>query len=223
MFTGIIEGRGRVEALGADGPEIRLRVASPFAEAPARGESVAVDGVCLTVAAGGPGWFEAVLSPETLARTTLQRLAPGEGVNLERALRLGDRLGGHLVQGHVDGVGTVAWSRPEGSGARLCVRLPPELRPLVVMKGSIAVDGVSLTVAALSEDRFEVALIPETLSRTGLGEAGAGRAVNLEMDMMGRYVVEYLRGRERSDAPALVTREHLSRHGFGGRSDEREA
>src|SRR5437867_2233199 len=127
MFTGIVEGTGRVEARSRRGNETRLRVAAPFLiPALERGASIAVDGVCLTVIDGGPGWFEVVLSPETLSRTTLALRAAEQRVNLERPLRLGDRLGGHLVQGHVDDVGLVEGIRPEGSGARVRIRFPAE-------------------------------------------------------------------------------------------------
>lgn len=218
MFTGIIEGTGRVTACGRAGADVRLRIEAPFLEEPRRGESVATDGVCLTVVAGGAGWFEAIASPETLSRTTLGRLSRGDRVNLERPLRVGDRLGGHLVQGHVDAVAIVESSRPEGSGRRVRIGIPAGLQDLIVMKGSIAVDGVSLTVAARLPQAFEVALIPETLAITRLSEYAAGTRVNLEVDMMGRYVIEYLKGmgfrRERG-----VTREHLARHGFGEREE----
>lgn len=213
MFTGIIECQGTIESRSVGPQETRLRIATPFPEAPERGESIAVDGVCLTAVAGGPGWFEAVVSPETLSRTTLGGLEAGVRVNLERALRLGDRLGGHLVQGHVDAVGRVAGVRPEGSGARMSIAFPAELAPLVVFKGSVAVDGVSLTVAARGEGTFEVALIPETLEVTGLGTRRAGDRVNLEVDLIGRYVVEAVRGRE-SRETAPVTRALLDRQGF---------
>jgi riboflavin synthase len=213
MFTGIIEGQGRIEGRTGGPDEIRLRVVLPFEEAPVRGESLAVDGVCLTAVAMGAGWFEAVVSPETLARTTLGDRAPGDRVNIERALRLGDRLGGHLVQGHVDAVGRVEEVRAEGSGKRMRIAFPRELAALIVHKGSVAVDGVSLTVAARGEDTFEVALIPETLEVTGLGARKAGERVNLEVDPIGRYVLEAVRQRTVNEA-APVTRELLARHGF---------
>jgi len=213
MFTGIIEGQGKVEGRSDGHGETRLRIAAPFKDVPARGESIAVDGVCLTAVAGGAGWFEAVVSPETLSRTTLADRDSGDRVNIERALRMGDRLGGHLVQGHVDAVGRVESVQVEGSGTRMRISFPEELASLIVFKGSVTVDGVSLTVATRGEEAFEVALIPETLDVTGLGSRRAGDRVNLEVDLIGRYVVEALRGRERRE-PAPVTRELLDRHGF---------
>ena len=143
-------------------------------------------------------------------------------VNLERALRAGDRLGGHIVQGHVDGVGVVEAMRPEGTGARTRVRFPAGLSDCIVTKGSIAVDGVSLTVADVRVRCFEVALIPETLASTRLREYAPGTAVNLEVDIMGRYVVEYLRGRAAgSRSGPAVTRDDLARHGFAGKEGSR--
>ena len=222
MFTGLVETSGRVERLETGAAEVRLRVSAPFAAEIERGESLAVDGVCLTAVQRGATWFEAVVSPETLSRTTLGLRAPGDRVNLERALRPGDRLGGHIVQGHVDGVGVVESVEPEGSGRRVGIRFPADLDDFIVMKGSIAVDGVSLTVAARSATRFEVALIPETLDVTHLGAYAPGTAVNLEVDMMARYVVEYLKSHVAGGraAPA-VTREHLARHGFAGKEGSR--
>jgi len=214
MFTGLIEGMGTIETVSGDANERRLRVSAAFLGTPSRGESIAVDGVCLTAAESGDGWFEAVLSEETLQRTTLGRRASRERVNLERPLRLGDRLGGHLVQGHVDATGVLLESRPEGSGARVRIGFGKDLAPLIVEKGSIAVDGISLTVAARGDAWFEAALIPETLRVTTIGLRSPGDQVNLEADMVGRYVLESLRARE-SRAEAPVTREYLTRHGFG--------
>jgi riboflavin synthase len=215
MFTGIIEGLGRLEARHGGPEEMRLRVGTPFPEPATRGASIAVDGVCLTVVDSGAGWFEAVVSPETSSRTTLGRVAEGDPVNLERALRVGDRLDGHLVQGHVDATGRVEETRREGSGLRMRISLPADLEPFVVMKGSIAVDGVSLTVAARTEGAFEVALVPATLAATGLERRTAGAAVNLEVDLVGRYVVQALGvARGTRAAGGSITRELLEQHGF---------
>ncbi|HEV8702468.1 MAG TPA: riboflavin synthase [Candidatus Polarisedimenticolia bacterium] len=215
MFTGLVESTGRVQGIERHGDEARLRVEASFSPDLHRDESVAVDGVCLTIVRRTGRWFEAIVSPETLARTTLGLKTAGDRVNLERALRLGDRLGGHLVQGHVDGVGIVESVRPEGGGSRVGIGFPAALAECIVLKGSIAVDGVSLTVASRGRLSFEVALIPETLAVTRLGEYAAGTPVNLEVDMMGRYVVEYLKGRQPAGRPhPAVTREHLVRHGF---------
>ncbi len=194
MFTGLVSDMAVVERVAPrqGGARITLRPATTPVDALALGESVACSGACLSVVERGQGLvsFEAV--PETLSRTTLGTWRAGTRVNLERALALGDRLGGHLVAGHVDAVGEVLSRTPEGQGARLALRLPADLAPLVAEKGSIAIDGVSLTVAAVGRDRFEVALIPDTLSRTTLGEAGPGTRVNLEADLMARHVARLL-------------------------------
>jgi len=190
MFTGLVSDLGAVERLvpRQGGARLTLRPRSMRVDELVLGESVACSGVCLTVVerGGGLASFDAV--PETLSRTTVGAWRPGSLVNLERALALGDRLGGHLVQGHVDAVGEVLARTPEGQGARLALSLPAAIAPLVAEKGSIAVDGISLTVASAGRDRFEVALIPETLARTTLGEARPGTKVNLEADVVARHV-----------------------------------
>jgi riboflavin synthase len=178
----------------------------------ALGESIACSGCCLTVAERGGGTVSFDAVPETLARTTLGSWRPGTRVNLERALALGDRLGGHLVQGHVDAVGEVLARAAEGQGVRLTLSLPVAIAPLVAEKGSIAVDGVSLTVARVGRDRLEVALIPETLVRTTLGEAAAGTRVNLEADVVARHVA---RLHEFAGAGGLDLAA-LERWGYGG-------
>jgi riboflavin synthase len=190
MFTGLISDVATVERVvpRQGGARLTLRpTALPIRDL-VLGESIACSGCCLTVSevAGDLVSFDAV--PETLSRTTIGSWRPGTRVNLERALAIGDRLGGHLVAGHVDAVGEVIARAVEGEGARLTVSLPREIAPLVAEKGSVAVDGVSLTVARAHRDRFELALIPETLARTTLGAAAAGTKVNLEADVVARHV-----------------------------------
>jgi riboflavin synthase len=191
MFTGIIEGTGTVAALAAaaDASGARLEVeASWLAGQLGLGESVAVNGCCLTVAEPTPAGFAADLVAETLRRTALGGLEAGDRVNLERPLPLGGRLGGHLVQGHVDGVATVLNRTAVGEGEEVRIELPADLERYVVEKGSIAVDGVSLTVAATGPGWFAVALVPHTLEVTTLGERHPGDPVQLEVDMVAKYI-----------------------------------
>jgi riboflavin synthase len=190
MFTGLITDIGVVERVSprSGGARLTVRPAALPVDELELGESVACSGACLTVATRGGGLMEFEAVPETLSRTTLGSFRPGRRINLERALRLADRLGGHLVAGHVDAVGEVLSVTAEGQGARLTISLPAAIAPLVAEKGSVAVDGVSLTVASAGRDRFEVALIPETLRRTTLGEARPGTEVNLEADLLARHV-----------------------------------
>jgi riboflavin synthase len=190
MFTGLVEALGEVERVAPRGGGRRLEVRVPeeLTAETRLGDSVAVSGACLTVVGVDPGRLAFDLAEETVRVTTLGELAAGDRVNLERPLRLGARLGGHLVLGHVDGVGGVSAVTPEGAGRRLTVEVPSPLRPLLVPKGSVAVDGVSLTVAALGPTTFDVALIPHTLAVTTLGAGAVGRRVNLEMDVLGKYV-----------------------------------
>jgi riboflavin synthase len=196
VFTGIVREVGRVESLNGESAGIRLRVAAPVtASSTAAGDSVAVNGVCLTavVVEGGVLAFDAV--PETLSRSSLSRLVEGGSVNIEPAVRAGEPLGGHIVQGHVDGVGSVLRLEPEGEGARLTVEAPPELLRYVVEKGSVTVEGVSLTIAALASDSFEIALVPHTLRATTLGSLAPGDDVNLEVDVLAKYVERLLGAR----------------------------
>jgi riboflavin synthase len=193
MFTGIVREVGRVASLtgGADG--VRLEIEAPETAATTEiGDSVALNGVCLTAVgvADGRIAFDAV--PETLARTSLERLAAGARINIEPSLRVGDSMGGHNVQGHVDGVGHVRSVEPEGEGRRLTIDTPPDLLRYIVEKGSIAVEGTSLTIAALDDTGFAVALIPHTLTATTLGELEPGDAVNLEADVLAKYVERLL-------------------------------
>ncbi len=195
MFTGLIAEVGTVPRLAQKGAEAELFVScGQIIQGAKPGDSICVDGACVTVERLTKEGFTAFLSRETLNRTTLGDLSPGAAVNLEAALRPTDRLGGHLVQGHVEGVGTVLALERVGEGATLRVELPEDLVPFVVSKGSIALAGVSLTVAALRGREVEVAVIPASLKVTTLGSATPGRRVNVETDVVGRYIVAYLRG-----------------------------
>jgi riboflavin synthase len=188
MFTGLIEDMGRVEALERDAAGARLRIATRLAAEIGGGDSIAVDGVCLTATAVDVAGFETEVMNQTLAVTALDGLAVGSGVNLELAMKASARLGGHIVQGHADGIGEVVRLDQDGFARRLRVRLGPELIRYVVAKGSIALQGVSLTVAALGDDWVEVSLIPETLERTNLGRVALGGGVNVECDVVAKYV-----------------------------------
>jgi riboflavin synthase len=189
MFTGIVEELGEVLTLDVAGDSARLTVRAPLVtEDAAHGASIAVNGVCLTVVEVADGTFTADVMRETLERSSLAGLAAGERVNLERAVRASDRLGGHIVQGHVDGVDEVQSRTPGDRWDVVRIGLPPGLARYVVVKGSIAVDGVSLTVSGLGADWFEVSLIPTTLELTTLGERKPGDWVNLEVDVIAKYV-----------------------------------
>jgi len=192
MFTGIVEECATVLALEGD----RLSVSCRSIDADGHvGDSIAVNGVCLTIVARGGGGLGFDLSEETLARSSLGHLGPGDAVNLERAVTLSARLGGHLVQGHVDGVGEIVrMESGDDGGAVLTVRVPPALMRYVVEKGSITLDGVSLTVAGIVEDGIRIALIPHTLAATTLGAAGQGDQVNIEVDVIAKYVERLMEG-----------------------------
>lgn len=200
MFTGIVQEVGIVKELRPVSGGARITVHAPRTAAVLEiGDSVCTHGACLTCVAKEDGAFVADLSQETLSRTTLGRLRPGAPVNLEPALRLADRLGGHLVTGHVDGVGRLEAEAPSGEGKILTFIAPPNVMRYCIEKGSICVDGVSLTVAGLTERTFWVALIPHTLQVTTLGRLQVGDPVNLEADLIGKYVEKLLSGGERSD------------------------
>jgi riboflavin synthase alpha subunit len=194
MFTGIVREIGLVEAVERGGEGARLRVRARLAPDLAEGDSVSVNGTCLTVASGADGAFDADVVNQTLSVTTLGELEPGQSVNLEPALRAGDPLGGHLVQGHIDAVGEVAAVSEDGFSRRVLVTAPIELRRYLAEHGSVAVDGVSLTIAGLSDEGFEVALIPETLNRTTLDRLAQGERVNLEVDVIARYAERLMQG-----------------------------
>jgi riboflavin synthase len=189
MFTGLIESLGTVRQLHTDGAGRHLFVAEPtMAPQLTLGESVAVNGACLTVVEHDVETFRFQIGPETLQRTNLGDLTPGDAVNLERSMRMGDRLGGHLVQGHVDGLGRIARRERQGDWEMVWFRCPAELAAQMVNKGSVAVDGISLTLVDVSADGFSVALIPHTLAVTTLGRKAPGDTVNVETDLLAKYV-----------------------------------
>jgi riboflavin synthase len=188
MFTGLVQDRGRILALERTEDGVRLRVGTTLAADLGSGDSIAVNGVCLTAVDVGEDAFTAEVMHETLRRSSLGEAGEGGAVNLELALRASDRLGGHIMQGHVDGLGRVAGVREDGFARIVTVEAPADLLRYVVEKGSIAVDGVSLTVARVDDGSFDVSLIPETLERTNLGATDAGRTVNLEVDVVAKYV-----------------------------------
>jgi riboflavin synthase len=203
MFTGIIEELGQIREVREVGDGLRLYIAATrVLEDASIGSSIAVNGCCLTVVERGDDWWAADVQVESVRRTCLGSLEVGDAVNLERPVRLSDRLGGHIVQGHVDTTGTVVERAPEADGSvRMRLRAPTEMLRYVIEKGSVAVDGVSLTVAEVHADGFSVALVPHTLEVTTLGRKEAGSPVNLEPDMVAKYVATYV---ERIGAPAFT-------------------
>lgn len=220
MFTGIIEGPGVVRNFQpAAGGGRRLGVAAEFDLGDTRlGDSIAVSGACLTVVAVGKNWFEADVAPETLTRTTLGRLRPGQVVNLERALRLSDRLGGHLVTGHVDGTGVIRDRQPAGNALIIRVGIEPDLSVLMVEKGSVAIDGISLTINNRGRDFVEVSVIPHTAGMTTIGAGRPGDVVNLETDIIGKYVRQLI-SRDpdeelKKKGDQVIDREFLTKAGF---------
>ncbi len=219
MFSGLVEEKGRVVRVRRTAEGIRVRVAASFAGDLRRGESVSLNGVCQTVVDADTEAFEVEAVAQTLSVTTLGALRAGAEVNLERAVRAGDRLGGHFVTGHVDGVGRVEVLVRDGGGARLVVRLPEGLGRYVVPRGSIAIDGVSLTAAAVTGERVEIALIPETLRATLAGGYRAGAEVNVEADVLAKHQEKLLAARgdgegSGGDAAGGLTEERLRELGF---------
>jgi len=193
MFTGIVEHRGSVLAVESANGGMRLVVDTGPLPQIELGGSIAVNGVCLTGVESGPGQIAVDVVSETLSRSTLGELQPGDPVNLERPMAAGGRFDGHIVQGHVDGVGVIAAVEPEGQGKRMRLRVPDALNRYVIEKGSITVDGVSLTVAAVEGEEVDVALIPHSLQVTTLGLRAVGEKVNLEVDLIAKYVEKLLR------------------------------
>jgi len=208
MFTGIIEEVGAIAR--RSGADLAI-MAEKVCDRLALGESVSVDGACMTVAALTENGFVVQVSQESFERTTLGRLQPGHAVNLERALRVGDRLGGHFVQGHVDGVGRIEKVTNQGAFALWQFRAPDSVAPYLVPKGSVAIDGISLTVVEPQGDLFGVALIPTTLNETTLSSKRVGDPVNMEADLIGKHIMHYMKGEARGG----ITQAFLSQHGFG--------
>ncbi|WP_456432457.1 riboflavin synthase [Thermosulfuriphilus sp.] len=211
MFTGIVEGLGRIEYLERRASGLKLRLSPPFpASELALGESVAVNGVCLTVIKINQTTANFDVSPETLSRTTLGELRPGDQVNVERAVRASDRLGGHIVTGHVDGIGWVLSRRQKGDFFFYEIELPKGLSKYVIEKGSIAIDGISLTVNAISGNIINLAIIPHTAQLTTMGRRRPGERVNIEVDIIGKYIEKLL-------SPwkgGKISEDFLRQHGF---------
>lgn len=215
MFTGLIEEIGHVQRVRREGGIVKLAVKGQQATSSlAIGDSIAVDGTCLTVTRTVPTLFEADLSEETLARTTLGERQVGNPVNLERPCRPTDRLGGHFVSGHIDGVGTIREIRETKGMWWFFIAYPEALRPLLVEKGSVAVDGISLTVGSLSDRSFGIAIIPHTYHHTTLGSKQVEQRVNLETDLLGKYVVRYLQGLGSLTHKTALTETRLQELGF---------
>ncbi|MDY6825060.1 MAG: riboflavin synthase [Thermodesulfobacteriota bacterium] len=226
MFTGIIEGFGTIKAVRPAGRGKRVGVATGFdLHGTAVGDSIAVNGACLTVVSLSGSMFEADAAPETLSRTTLGRLHAGEQVNLERALRFSDRLDGHIVTGHIDGTGAIRSLRQLDNAVIVTVGVDAGLSRYIVQKGSVAVDGISLTVNDCGEDFFEVSIIPHTAAITTIGSRNLGDPVNIETDIIGKYVAHFLFAKNAKDMPAAqkgpgasvaqgISREFLAKAGF---------
>lgn len=216
MFTGIIQSVGKIAAIEQKGGDARLRVDAGGLDMTEvnTGDSIAVSGVCLTAVEHSVSEFVADVSGETLSRTMLGRMCPGDPVNLEKALTLRTPLGGHLVSGHVDGVGKVVSREPEGRSVRFRFEAPATLARYIAEKGSICVDGVSLTVNTVSGAEFTVNIVPHTLARTTLDNLRPGSEVNLEVDLLARYLERLMLGDDAIRGDSSVTREFLARHGF---------
>jgi riboflavin synthase len=216
MFTGIIQAVGKIATIDPKGGDARVCVATgklDLADVKI-GDSIAVSGVCLTVVALSGDGFTADVSGETLARTVFTSLRGGDPVNLEKALTPTTRLGGHLVSGHVDGLGTVADRQDDGRSVRFRIKAPDALAKYIAEKGSICMDGVSLTVNAVHGAEFEINIVPHTLNETTLGLFKPGRGVNLEVDLLARYLERLLLGEQAAQSGATLTREFLAQHGF---------
>ncbi len=215
MFTGLIQSVGKVQSLKRQGNSAQLQVSSSLVDNGLQlGESIAVNGACLTVTAWNKSSFSVDISPETMQCTTLGKLAPNQLVNLERALRLSDRLGGHLVSGHIDCIATVRRRHQDQNAIRFEFAVPPEVMRYLVVKGSVAVDGISLTVNRVEADRFAVTVIPHSLEMTTLNDCREGSQVNIETDLLGRYVERLLVGRTAASQDQELNVDFLAKNGF---------
>ena len=220
MFTGLVEELGKIKSITKGTKSARLTIAGRVVLQDVKlGDSIAVNGTCLTVVEYTQRSFTADVMPETVRSTVLAELKPGDVVNLERTLRLGDRLGGHIVSGHVDGVGVIRSKERSDNAIVVTVEAPPQVMRYIIAKGSIAIDGTSLTIVDYGADWFSVSLIPHTASLTTVGLKEVGSKVNLEADVLGKYVAKLLglqSGDEKKQAPSGLTMEFLQQHGFGG-------
>lgn len=215
MFTGIIEELGTVRSLTVQSEAARLTVAAHKVLTDVRiGDSIAVNGVCLTVVSFSSGEFTVDVMPETFRKTNLMQLKPGNPVNLERAMALGGRLGGHLVSGHVDGVGIISEKKTEGNAVVFRFTAPPEVLRFIIPKGSVGIDGISLTVADTAPDSFSVSVIPHTAAHTTLGKKNPGDMVNLENDLIGKYVERLLHAHRETERRDDISLEFLKANGF---------
>jgi riboflavin synthase len=222
MFTGLIEGTGTLVRTDRHGPDAKMVIQADYAMGTiVLGESIAVDGACLTVVSFDKKVFTVDVSAETLERTTLGRKTPGSRFNLERAMRLGDRLGGHLVSGHVDGIGTLKQRYSEGRSWRLVIGMPTVLNRYIIAKGSIAINGISLTVNGCESDQFDVNIVPHTARMTTIADWQSGTEVNLETDVIGKYVEKMVQAWSTSPGsdqpaspPSSIDADFLRKHGF---------
>ena len=216
MFTGIIQDVGKIAVIEQRGGDVRVRIDTGRFDMSNvnTGDSIAVSGICLTAVEHSTSGFSADVSGETLSRTTLVGFRPGDAVNLEKALTLGTPLGGHLVSGHVDGVGTVLSREPEGRSVQFRFQAPDALARYIAEKGSICVDGVSLTVNAVNGAQFDVNIVPHTLAETTLDKLRPGSKVNLEVDLLARYLERLMLGENAAQSSSSITREFLAQHGF---------
>ncbi len=216
MFTGIVEEQGKINGIARGAKSIRLTIGcEKVLEGTRKGDSIAVNGICLTVTDLGKGFFEADVMPETMSRTGLSGLSSGDGVNLERALKLSDRLGGHIVSGHIDGTGILTGLKDDDNAAWLTISAEDEILKYIVLKGSVALDGTSLTVAYVDDKSFKVSLIPLTKSETILGRRKTGDVINIECDVLGKYVEKLLGlSKKQPEKKADISMEFLRENGF---------